>query len=485
MRSQLLRRCCHLGTGIALSLVLPLLTACGDVSTKPPSSLSSSAQSSSSLSIAISPLNATVTQGDSLVFSARVTGAANTAVRWSIQEGAAGGAITSAGVYTAPAASIGKFHVVATCVADATVTAVAAVDVQPPGTTAKGAGVFTAAGNMTQQRADHTATLLGNGKVLIAGGWDGLQTVAGAELYDPSTRTFTTTGSMSTARYDHTAALLADGRVLIAGGLSGNPAATTRSPVFAAEIYDPATGVFTATGDLPTLSGGVPSFHGAGAGVLLPNGRVFLAGTKNAATYDPQSGTFAPTAPYLQPDAWFTATTTLLANGRVLVSGSDQGVTELFDPQSGTFSMTGPMTYKYFPDFGYTATLLADGRVLFVGTDEFVGANAEIYDPTTGTFVSGGIALWAEDLIPAAARLSDGRVLVAGGQLFGGDGSASSRLYVPARGTFEFGGYMTKGRHSHIVTALPDGTALVTGGYSVWTWPNPQPTSTAEIYKPQ
>jgi len=426
-----------------------------------------------------------VTQGDSLSFYATLTGLANTTVYWSIQEGAAGGSITNSGVYTAPAASIGKFHVVATSVADATVTAVSAVDVQPRGTTAKGAGIFTAVGNMATQRADHTATLLDNGKVLIAGGWDGLQPLASAELYDPATRTFTSTGSMITARYNHLAVLLADGRVLIAGGRSGDEDSTANYALFSAEIYDPSTGVFTATGDMSPLSGNLPIFFPRNVSALLPDGRVFVVGVKNAETYDPKSGTFAPTQTYVQGNGWFTATTTLLPNGKLLVSGFDQGVAELFDPQSGTFSMTGPMTYAYFPDYGYTATLLGDGRVLFVGTDDFAGANTEIYDPGTGTFVSGGNGLWAEDLVPVAARLSDGRVLFAGGQLFGGDGSADTRLYVPSSGAFEFGGYMTVRRHSQTVTALPDDTALVTGGYSLWTWPHPQPTATAEVYKPQ
>jgi hypothetical protein len=129
--------------------------------------------------------------------------------------------------------------------------------------------------------------------------------------------------------------------------------------------------------------------------------------------------------------------------------------------------------------------LLVDGRVLFVGSDDFVGANVEIYDPTTGKFSSGGSSLWAQDLFPTATRLTDGRVLVAGGQLFGGNGSANAKLYVPASGTFGFAGGMTIGRHSHTATALPDDTVLLTGGYSIWGWPNPQPTWLAEVYKPR
>jgi hypothetical protein len=335
---------------------------------------------------------------------------------------------------------------------------------------------------MTTPRADHTATLLRNGKVLIAGGsGDGFQELSSAELYDPSTGTFASTGSMITPRYAHSATLLADGRVLIAGGRQDG---TRGSSVFTAEIYDPSTGAFTATGALTSIGGEVYA-PPAGVTTLLPDGRVFVGASNNAEIYDPQSGTFTATGPYVNLSE--ASTVTLLANGKILVTGCAGAIgscsvaaTELFDPQSGTFTATGPMMFKYYPDYGYTATLLPDGKVMFLGSDDFNIADAEVFDPAAGTFAFTGNATTSHEIAPASL-LSDGTVLIAGGQLPGGNGSGDAELYVPASGTFKFAGNMTVGRHSHTATPLPDDTVLITGGFGIW----PSPTSSAEVYKPQ
>jgi len=456
----------------ALSLGLLFLpTGCGNPSTP------ATPSASSSVSVAITPSAATVPEGGSLSFLAMVNGVADTSVTWSVQVGATGGSITNSGVYTAPNA-LGTYRVVATSVADPTVSASAVVTIDLPTSTT--AGNFTAVGNMITARAAHTATRLPNGKVLIAGGeGDGFQALASAELYDPSTHTFAPTGSMITPRCRHSATLLADGRVLIAGGSQNINAGAF---VFTAEIYDPSTGAFTATGDLTSIGGEVYAPPGD-VTTLLPDGRVFAAATNNAEIYDPQSGTFTPTGPYAAPSLVYGTTVTLLTNGKVLVTGCagspfcSIGVTELFDPQSGTFGVTGPMMDKYYPDYGYTATLLTDGRVLFLGSDDF-SADAEVYD-LAGTFAS--IASGVSQELAPASRFTDGTVLVAGGQLPGGNGSTYAQLYVPASGTFERVGDMIVGRHSHTATPLPDDTVLITGGFSVW----PGPTSGAEVYKPR
>lgn len=167
------------------------------------------------------------------------------------------------------------------------------------------AGTFTPVGDLLTARAGHTATLLPNGNVLIAGGFgDGFQPLASAELYDPATGNFTSAGDMTTSRGRHTATLLADGRVLIAGG----------NQDLSAEIYDPSAGTFTATGNMIS-SGPVWS------STLLQDGRVFIAQDVNAEIYDPASGTFALTGPYADPNPVWMFTATLLPDGKVLDPG--------------------------------------------------------------------------------------------------------------------------------------------------------------------
>ncbi len=250
---------------------------------------------------------------------------------------------------------------------------------------------------MTTTRENHTATLLADGRVLIAGGNDSRRhAVASAELYDPKTGTFSPTGSMAIARGYHTATLLADGRVLIAGG---DPAAwgSVGPPHHSAELYDPKTGTFTATGSLMT---GGRAYHVA---TLLADGRVLITGGSDAngdlasaEMYDPKTGTFSPTGS-MTAARHRTTTATLLADGRVLVAGGGGDYAnlkflasaELYDPKTDTF--TAPARWPTrAPTHG--ATLLADGRVLVTGGYGVQAPlpSAELYDPTTGTFSPAG-----------------------------------------------------------------------------------------------
>ncbi|MFO0984158.1 MAG: kelch repeat-containing protein [Planctomycetota bacterium] len=110
---------------------------------------------------------------------------------------------------------------------------------------------WTPTGDLMGARGGHTATLLPSGKVLLAGGFDSAVALATAEIYDPATGTFTPTGAMLSARYAHTATLLANGRVLVAGGFPSNDAPPYHA-LASAEVYDPQSGTWTATGSMHT-----------------------------------------------------------------------------------------------------------------------------------------------------------------------------------------------------------------------------------------
>ena len=321
-------------------------------------------------------------------------------------------------------------------------------------------GTFSPTGSMTADRAYGTATLLDDGRVLVAGGYncgvagkDGIW--ASAELYDPATGTFSPTGSMKAPREFHTATRLADGRVLIAGGYSGpsptagrgivlaslQTAETASSVLASAEVYDPATGTFSKTGSMST-------FRDNHTATLLDDGRVLVTGgggegyasSTSADVYDPSSGRFTKTGP-MKTGRWLHSAT-LLRDGRVLILGgrspqdSVYAKAETYDPRTGRFTSAGSMTDGRQQ---HTATLLADGRVLIAGgywSDGKSGhalSSTETYDPATGIFSPNG-SMGALRNEHGAVRMADGRVLIVGGEDTGGGRSAwvaSAVLYQP------------------------------------------------------
>jgi hypothetical protein len=337
-------------------------------------------------------------------------------------------------------------------------------------------GAFSLTGSMGTARAAHTATLLPNGKVLIAGGYTNTvdAPLATAELYDPAKGTFSPTGDMSIGRASHAAVLLANGKVLMAGGYSGTGA--SYGTLASAELYDPATGKFTPTGSMTAADA-----PGRNA-IVLRDGRIFIAiaGTFGE-IYDPATGMFTATDSYKTSGGLQVDTDVLLPDGRVLIVGCtpfcyDQA-NELYNPVANTFSIAeardgwGTVT---------TPTLLTNGKVLLVEGNCFgTPDEVEVYDPVTGKFSDIGQTNSAHEF-SAGVLLRDGTFLVTGGQYLGGNGSASAELYIPATGSFVSGG-MLSGRHSHTATLLSDGNVLLTGGFDNW----PDPISSAEIYTPK
>jgi WD40 repeat protein len=315
----------------------------------------------------------------------------------------------------------------------------------------------------------HTATLLPNGQVLIAGGKSGAGFIMdSAELYDPSTGKYTAivSQSMVSARYNQTATLLPNGKVLLAGGVDSSNGTLT-----SAELYDPATQSFTATTGSMTATGYNQT------ATLLSNGKVLIAGgmasngdsIADAELYDPATDSFSSTGSMTA--ARYAHTATLLPNGKVLIAGGYDSLSsnylnsaELYDPVAGSFSVTGSMGLGCM---GHTATQLWNGTVLIAGGNSALGiaSSAEIYDPTTAAFTAVSNAM-------NAARAGDGAVLLPNGHvlLVGGDGAdanplASAELYDPLAQTFTLvPTSMSVGRDGFTTTLLSNNKVLIAGG---------------------
>ena len=288
----------------------------------------------------------------------------------------------------------------------------------------------------------------------------------------PGVGPFVATGSMQYARLGHTATRLLDGRVLITGGdSSGNTAPYLRS----AEIYSPATGTFSPTGDMT-------SRRGSHTATLLPNGKVLITGgfteyvtnrtLSSAEIYDPATGSFRAIGSMNVKRTWHTATP--LNDGRVLiVGGFDNEVpvygtflnsAEVFDPNTETFALVGGMA---IPRIWFAATKLADGKVLIAGGSDGYGrwtGAAEVFNPNTLSFASVG-SLATPRWIHQAALMNDGRVLFPGGNVPGDTSTTSAEVYIPATQSFSRVGDLSNAKSGASVTALNVGGVLVAGGF--------------------
>ena len=314
---------------------------------------------------------------------------------------------------------------------------------------------FTNTGALNTARFTHTATLLPNGQVMVAGGWNpSFGMVAGSESYASASGLWTTNGDLATSRTDHTATLLANGKVLVTGGddFSGALAST--------ELYDSASGIWATTGSMTNARTG----HTA---TLLQNGKVLVAGGYDfvqgyispCELYDPVAGAWANTGALNNTRIRHTAT--LLTNGQVLaVGGEGSGICELYDPVTGQWTNTGS---TQVPRQQHTATLLPDGQVLVAGGS---GDNSsELYDPVTGMWTTTS-AMNVTRVAPTATLLPNGQVLVAGGYSDYNSTNvfSSTELYDPGSGMWATNVDMISARGQQTATLLPNGNVLMAGG---------------------
>ena len=324
-------------------------------------------------------------------------------------------------------------------------------------------GEWSGGDNLQGPRRGHTATLLPTGEVLIAGGQEGTNYLSGVEKIDLFTGNWTATDEMDTERSEHSATLLADGTVLVTGG-------TDKDGIMLdlVEIYNPGSGLWT-----PANSMGTP--RASHTATLLPNGKLLVAGGGDGSTflssaelYDPQTGGWEFTGGLHQARGNHTAT--LLRNGQVLVAGglaSNQYLTgaELYNPETGTWSLVTPLKNARK---NHTATLLTDGTVLVTGGLGTIGylGSSERYDVGLNDWLPTG-GMTAPRGSHSATLLPNGQVLVAGGL----NNSSpepwpkTSELYDPISGGWATtAGVMNSAHYFHSAALLPNGKVLVAGG---------------------
>ncbi|MBI4913125.1 MAG: hypothetical protein HY823_10340 [Acidobacteria bacterium] len=461
------------------------------------------------ITVSVSPATSQVGTGGNVTFAATVTGTTNTAVTWSVVQ-SGGGTITAQGLYTAPASATGTFHVEAKSQADTTKTATAAVTVYqggslriwqvglPTGAVAaiQIAGPSSFAATTTKQDQTFAGLLPGSYTLAIpsvsAGGttWTPIEPGPSATLTVTGGQTngfgvsfvpqppvgvgsIAATGSTASNHIDLAAVLLPNGKVLVAGGV------TTAS-----EEYDPATGTFSSTANL------MPFNHGFETrGVLLGNGQVLVAGggypspVSNAELYNPATRTWTATSPMGTPRANFTLTA--LQDGRAMAIGGETtggailATTEIFNPATGTWTPSGNLTSaRRF----HGAVLLGDGRLLVVGGQtgpSTASKTAEIFDPATGQFTAVASTMATEHYnTHRCLLLPSGKVVVVSGVnsvLY----ALAIEVFTPGSNTFASPASLLLGRMYAGASVLPDGRVFISGGSS-----EGDAISSTEIFNP-
>lgn len=343
-------------------------------------------------------------------------------------------------------------------------------------------------GTMSHPRfAGHTATLLDDGTVLVAGG-NAVGCCQGpirwCDRYTPTTGLFTPTGSMTIARAYQTATRLQDGRILVAGG-NIIPISCMAAPCMppitnSAEIYDPATGQWSTTGSMTHP-------RSQATADFLPNGNVFIIGGEidgpsAGELFDPSTGTFSVASPL--PIEANVSTSTLLNDGTVLVTANNPTNASvyyafLYDYLSDSWIQVDSPLGSTYQDF---ASRLHDGRVLFVGNGV-----PQVFDPATRSFSYTSSLPLLRDyfVIPSlseAITLDDGRVYIAGGS-YSAESFPLAEIYDPEKGTFEAAPDLAVHREMSVSVKLQNGNVLIVGGGTDYIFEAPEVQ--AEVFIPK
>jgi hypothetical protein len=338
---------------------------------------------------------------------------------------------------------------------------------------AAASGTWSLTGSMNTGREDHTATLLQNGEVLVAGGISAADaTLASAELYSPTRGKCTVTGNMTTARYGHSAELLPNGEVLVAGGISSTSNGTILGE---SELYNPTTGAWTKTGSLTTAR----YEHGA---AMLTDGQVLVAGgygaedsiLASAEAYNPTTGKRVVTGGLHDARSTNAA---LLRVGAVLMAGGvgsgNENTAETY--LNGVWTLTTAMVFSH-PSRRIAA--LADGDALIYG-GTLASYVAEYYAPSTGSWT----ATHDLGLNPPGGNtltlLNSGEVLLVGGSTHVGTSyvaQTSCHLYTSSNNAWSSTGSLNHARVAHTATLLQNGEVLAAGGGAT--------PASAELYTP-
>jgi WD40 repeat protein len=304
-------------------------------------------------------------------------------------------------------------------------------------------GAWTLTAPLREPRNEHSATLLLDGRVLVAGGVVNGVYSRTAEIYDSATNSWTATGSMSLARARHASVSLPDGRVLVAGGFDDSAFLSS------AELYDPSSGQWMPAGFVNQTTG----VQGNLTATLMPNGKVLIP--QYSQIYDPSAGTFQTTS-----GAGLSAA--VLPDGRVLVLSSG---TYTYDP---TTEIWRQITLVVTGNEEGNAILLPDGRIFgrAITSSGKIGVNrsssAALYDPVTDSRKSS-----TGNLMGTPVLLSNGAILFAGHFFVGaanvGVSGNQSFIYDPIADLVLPASFMSHARHLPVVTLLPDGRTLVSG----------------------